>query len=303
MKRVWIVLLLGSLVWGLSSCAKKKTEAADGRSDAEGAAPTRLVMGMIPAEDNEQIAETFEPMRKYLEEGLGCRVEVAFATDYASVIEAMKQKKVDIAWFGPLSYVLAEREAGAEAFAIGVKKNGTSTYYSYFVVPGDSPAQTLDDLAGRAVAFVDPASTSGGLVPTYIIRRKYGKTVDEFFGRLIYAGSHNAAELAVKNKTVDAAATDSIVYERMVAQGMITPESNRILSRSDPLPGSPLTYRSDLPAELKRKIQALITSAHEHIDVTGYDNNIVRYDQADPSTYDVIRTMVRELNLTDDQLL
>ncbi len=298
------VMLLGLVGLVFSGCAKHDDETSQAtHSPGAGDMPTRLVMGMIPAEDNENIAETFEPMRRYLEEGLGCKVEVAFATDYASVIEAMKKKKVDIAWLGPLSYVLAEREAGAEAFAIGVKQGGSSTYQSYFVVPGDSPAQSLDDLAGKSVAFVDPASTSGGLVPTYTIRQQYDKSVDEFFDRLIYAGSHNAAELAVKNKTVDAAATDSIVYERMLSQGMITAETNRILCKSQPLPGSPLTYRCDLPIDLKQKIQGLMITAHEHIDVTGYDNGIVRYEKAAASDYDLIRDMVRALNLTDEQLL
>ena len=297
MRRAWVLLMLLSLVMIPAGCSRTD------EPDAPESMPARLVLGLIPAEDNEQIAETFEPMRRYLEKGLGCRVIVSFATDYASVIEAMKKKRIDIAWFGPLSYVLAEREAGAEAFAVGVKEAGTSTYRSYFVVPGDSAAQTLDDLAGKSVALVDPASTSGGLVPAHIIKRTYGKAVDEFFGRVIYAGSHNAAELAVKNKTVDAAATDSIVYERMLELGLITRDTNRILHVSDPLPGSPLTYRTDLPPDLKKKIQDLVTTAHQDIAVSGYDNDVVRYDKASPSDYDGIRRMVRELNLADNQLL
>ncbi len=293
MKHAIIPLLLAALA-AAGGCA---------RTDDVGAAPGRLVLGMIPAEDNEQMAERFEPLRKYLQQGLGCRVEVFFATDYASVIEAMKKGKIDVALLGPLSYVLAEKQAGTEAFAIGVKEGGRSTYHSYFVVPGDSPARSLDDLAGKSVAFVDPASTSGGLVPTYIIRQKYGKSVDQFFGRLIYAGSHNAAELAVKNRTVDAAVTDSIVYERMLSKGLITRETNRVLYESDPLPGSPLACRGDLDSALKKKLQDLIITAHEHVSVSGYDNSIVRYEKADPSHYDVIRTIVKELNLTDEQLL
>ena len=299
MKRRQVLIFLLGLAAVLSGCSKS----GDGVSSDSAASGDRLVLGMIPAEDNEQMAERFEPMRKYLEEGLGRKVEVFFATDYASVIEAMKKKKIDVALLGPLSYVLAEKQAGAEAFAIGVKEGGGSTYYSYFVVPGDSPARTLDDLAGKSVAFVDPASTSGGLVPTYIIHERYHQSVDEFFGRLIYAGSHNAAELAVKNKTVDAAATDSIVYKRMLDGGLITAESNRVLHKSDPLPGSPLAYRGDLDPALKQKLQDLLTTAHEHINVSGYDNSIVRYEKTDPSSYDVIRHIVRELNLTDDQLL
>lgn len=92
------------------------------------AAGRELVMGLIPAENNEEMVQKFEPMRAYLERKLGHKVKVFTATDYTGVIEAMKKKRVDIAWFGPLSYILAEREAGAEAFAVGVRDNGKSTY-------------------------------------------------------------------------------------------------------------------------------------------------------------------------------
>lgn len=63
-----------------------------------------IVMGLIPAENNEEMIEQFEPMRAQLEKKLGKRVKVFTATDYAGVIEAMKRKRVDIAWFSPLSY-------------------------------------------------------------------------------------------------------------------------------------------------------------------------------------------------------
>ena len=81
-----------------------------------------LVMGLIPAENNEEMVKEFEPMRAYLELKTGRKVKVFTATDYTGVIEAMRKKRVDIAWFGPLSYCLAEQEAGAEAFAAGIRK-------------------------------------------------------------------------------------------------------------------------------------------------------------------------------------
>ncbi|MFA6569120.1 MAG: phosphate/phosphite/phosphonate ABC transporter substrate-binding protein, partial [Victivallales bacterium] len=143
-----------------------------------------LVMGLIPAENNEEMIKQFEPMRAYLEKKLGQEIVVFTATDYTGIIEAMRKKRVDIAWFGPLSYYLAEQEAGAEAFAVGVRDNGKSTYRSIFVVPGDSPVKTLKDLKGRNVAFVDPASTSGGLMPTYLVKKETGMMPGEFFGKL-----------------------------------------------------------------------------------------------------------------------
>jgi len=170
-----------------------------------------LVMGLIPVENNEEMVRQFEPMRIYLEKRIGMPIKVFTATDYTGVIEAMRKKRIDIAWFGPLSYFLAEEEAGAEAFAVGVRKStGKSSYRSCFIVPADSTIKTLNDLKGKSVAFVDPASTSGGLVPAYLIKKETGKMPRNFFGKFTYAGSHDAVVMAVKNKTIDAGATNEI---------------------------------------------------------------------------------------------
>ncbi|GAB4238850.1 MAG: phosphate/phosphite/phosphonate ABC transporter substrate-binding protein [Stanieria sp.] len=263
---------------------------------------SEIIMGLIPAENNEEMAQQFEPMRAYLENKLGRPVKVFQATDYAGVIEAMKRDRVDVAWFGPLSYVLAEQEADAESFAVGVRTNGSSTYKSIFVVPGDSSIQSLQDLAGKSVTFVDPASTSGSLVPTYMIKKATGKMPEEFFGKFTYAGSHDAAELAVKNQTVDAAADNDITYEKMLSEGLITEESNRILVESEALPGSPLAYRSDLDAETKTQIKDAILNAHNEIEVTGY-GDLLRYEEVKPEDYQLIRDMVQELGLRREQMI
>ncbi|KST67503.1 phosphonate ABC transporter substrate-binding protein [Mastigocoleus testarum] len=262
-----------------------------------------IVMGLIPIENNEETIEKFEPMRVFLEKRLERPVKVFTATDYAGVIEAMKRDKVDIAWFGPLSYVLAEKEADAEAFAVGVRKStGLSTYKSIFVVPGNSKVKSIQDLKGKSVAFVDPASTSGSLVPTYLVKKATGKMPQEFFSNLSYAGGHDAAELAVKNKTVDAAADNDITYNKMLQKGLISKETNRILLESEPLPGLPLTYRRELDESLKAKIRDSILNAHKDIKVSGY-GELERYDPVDPQDYQLIRDMVKELGLGRDEIL
>lgn len=262
-----------------------------------------IVMGLIPAENNEEMIQKFEPMRAYLEKKLGEKVKVYTATDYTGVIEAMKKKRVDIAWFGPLSYYLAEQEAGAEAFAVGMREGSNSpTYKSIIVAPCDSGIKSISDLKGKSVAFVDPASTSGGLMPTYMVKKETGMMPQEFFGKFTYAGSHDAAELAVKNKTVDAAADNDITYERMLSKGLITKESNCIVQESDPLPGSPLVFRGDLPTELKEKVRDAILNAHKEIKVTGY-GNLSHYVAVGPKDYQMIRDMVKDLGLKKEQML
>ena len=262
-----------------------------------------LVMGLIPAENNEEMVAKFEPMRAHLEKKLGQKVKVYTATDYAGVIEAMKKKRVDVAWFGPLSYYLAEQEAGAEAFAVGIREGSSShTYKSLFIAPCDAGIKSIKDLKGKSVAFVDPASTSGGLMPTYMVKKETGMMPQDFFGKFTYSGSHDAAELAVKNKTVDAAADNDITYEKMLAKGLISKETNCIVKESDPLPGSPLVYRKDLPTATKKKIQDAILNAHKEIKVTGY-GSLSHYVAVGPNDYQMIRDMVKELGLKKNDLL
>lgn len=285
-----------------SSAQKAQTSGSTAATPVSQNTSKEIIMGLIPAENNEEMLEKFEPMRAYLEKKLGRPVKVFTATDYTGVIEAMRQDRVDIAWFGPLSYILAEQEAEAEAFAVGVRQDGKSTYHSLFVVPTGSPIRSIQDLQGKSVAFVDPASTSGGLVPRYMVYQATGKTPEEFFSRVTYAGSHDAAELAVKNGTVDAAADNDITYERMLKEGLISKESNRVLVKSEPLPGSPLVYRSDLDEDTKAKIRDTILNAHNDIQVTGY-GELLRYEEATPDDYQIIRNMIASLSLTRDQML
>lgn len=270
---------------------------------ATGAAQAQdLVMGLIPAENNEEMIKTFEPMRAYLEKKLNKKVKLFTATDYAGVVEAMRKKRVDIAWFGPLSYYLAEMEAGAEAFAVGIREGSDSpTYKSLFVAPCDSGIKSIADLKGKSVAFVNPASTSGGLMPTYMVKKATGMMPEQYFGKFTYSGSHDAAELAVKNKTVDAAADNDITYTKMLEKGLITKESNCIIAESTPLPGSPLVYRGDLDKKLKAEIKEVILNAHKDIQVTGY-GKISHYVSVTPADYQSIRDMVKDLGLKKEQL-
>ncbi len=68
--------------------------------------PDKLTVGVIPAEDDSEMFRAFEPVREYLSEELGTEVELCTATDYSGIIEAMRSEKVDVVWFGPLSYIL-----------------------------------------------------------------------------------------------------------------------------------------------------------------------------------------------------
>ena len=176
-----------------------------------------LRMGLIPADDAEEMLRSYEPVKEYLSEKLGMLVEIKVTSDYTAAIEAMRAKHIDMAWFGPFSYIIAANVAGAEAIVNGVRRSdGKSDYRSIIVARADSGINTLDDLKGKSFAFVDPASTSGNLIPRKILIEN-GINPEKDFSISYYAGTHNAVEYAVANGKVDAGADSDNSYERMVA--------------------------------------------------------------------------------------
>jgi len=258
---------------------------------------TVLRMGLIPADDADEMLRQYEPIQEYLSEKLGIPVEIQVTSDYTAAIEAMRSNHIDMAWFGPFSYILAAEIADAEAIVNGVKSSGKATYKSMIIVNKDSGIKTLDDLKGHSFAFVDPASTSGNLIPRKMLLEN-GIDPDNDFSEMFYAGTHNAVEYAIANGKVDAGASSDNVYARMVEAGEIDPEVNLIIYESDPVPGSPIVVRGGLPEELKQAIkQALLGMDEQTIHQVDGWGGIVRYQEVSDSDYDIIRQTAKVLEM------
>jgi phosphonate transport system substrate-binding protein len=290
MKKILVSLLLCVVVF-LSACQMSPDSGDTSEIKV-------LKMGLIPADDAEEMLRNYEPIKEYLSKELGIPVEIQVTSDYTAAIEAMRSKHIDMAWFGPFSYVIAANVAGAEAIVNGVKaETGSSTYKSVIVANADSGIKTLADLKSMDFAFVDPASTSGNLIPRKTLIEN-GIDPDNDFGTSYYAGTHNAVMYAVANSKVDAGATGDNVYERMVKEGEIDPQVNKIIYTSDPIPGSPIAVRGDLPKLLKLKIQLALMKMDEQIihEVDGW-GGISRYKIVKDSDYDVIRETAKILGM------
>jgi phosphonate transport system substrate-binding protein len=250
-----------------------------------------LKMGLIPADDADE-------MLKYLSAELGIPVEIQVTSDYTAAIEAMRAKHIDMAWFGPFSYVIAANVAGAEAIVNGVKEStGSATYKSLIIVNKDSGIEKLEDLKGKTFAFVDPASTSGNLIPRKMLIEN-GINPDVDFSTTFYAGTHNAVQYAIANGKVDAGASGDNVYQRMVESGEINSEVNIIIHESEPIPGSPIVVRGNLPTEIKQKIQnVLINMDQQTIHKVDGWGGISSYQKVSDSDYNVIRETAKLLGM------
>ncbi|MCS6969578.1 MAG: phosphonate ABC transporter substrate-binding protein [Planctomycetota bacterium] len=221
--------------------------------------PKELSFGVISTESTVNLKPSWEPLFADLSAALGIPVKGFFANDYNGIIEGMRFKKVDIAWHGNKSAMLAVDRADGEVFARVVNIDGSEGYYSYVIVHKDSPYQTIDELLakGKEVTFGlgDPNSTSGTLVPGFYIFAQRGIDPKAHFKRVTNA-KHEANILAVVARQVDAATCASDAYARLGDREPDKIAQTRIVWKSPLIPSDPIVWRKDLPAALKDKIRA-----------------------------------------------
>lgn len=254
-----------------------------------------LTVGLIPSEDSRAMIANSQKMMDMLSTALGMPVKPFVAADYNGVIEALRSKRLDVAYLGPFSYVLGASIADIEAFAVAeTRKAGRSYYHSQIIAHKDSGIRTVADLKGKTFAFVDPTSTSGHLFPKAGLL-KAGFNPDKDFGRVIFSGSHDSSAIAVQNKKIEAAAIADRILDAAIAKGLAKREDLVEVWKSEPIPESPTVWRRDLPNDLKQRVQTAFLQVK---DIPWSDQGMLNgFHPTNDAAYNVIRDTAKILNL------
>lgn len=259
-------------------------------ASGEQAWPAAIRVGFVPTEGGADIRERFEPLERHLADRLGRRVELVSATSYQAMITAMANDQIEFCYFGPKSYVEAAKRAGAEAILLELGADGSAGYYSEFIVPAGSPVQSLADAKGLRFAFTDPNSTSGRLIPAVVLRDLVGMSAEDFFGEVVYSGSHGTSALQVAAGEIDIAATNNLDLGRMYEKGAMRPDQIRVIHRSDLIPGAPWAARAELPDDLKQAFKAALLELNDDAELLArFGNGGVQ--PVDDRVYDIIRAL------------
>ena len=242
-------------------------------------------IGFLSGENEQDRLTRTAPLKAHLENALGVNVEIFLAGSYDGVIQAMAADQIEFAFLGSSSYAAAYTATDGNVVPLLTTQNkdGTTGYYSIIVTRCDSGLASLDDLAGKTLAFADPDSTSGYAVPYFnLVQQGYDPI--EFFGSVPFSGSHEAGVQGVVNGTFDAAATwqdneVNGVFQRMEMKGMIEPGQVCAIWESPEITSGPLTARKNLPAEMIEEVAAAV-EAFPAADPEGW-NFYTSFDPAD----------------------
>src|SRR5688572_14868969 len=166
--------------------------------------PVHLVL--TPSQKPTNLLKAGDDFAEVLAKLVGVPFRATVASDYAAVIEALRNRTADLAFVHPVGYVIANREAKAMILARNLW-HGKATFTSRIYVRKDSGIRQLEDLRGKTMAFVDPASSSGYTYPMLmLVQRGLVKNKDPktFFREVVYSGAHDASMRALLNGHVDA---------------------------------------------------------------------------------------------------
>lgn len=243
-----------------------------------------LRIGVIPALTTGQTREGIEKLREHLTAELGRPVQIQVLSDYAAVVEGLGFGHVDMAYLGPRTFVIANHLYGAQAIVTQLI-DGSPFYHSYFIVPHDSPLESIDELRGRNVAFADPSSTSGSLIPKLeLINRGIDPNRDI---RALHTGAHDATALAVLNKHVDAGAIDSAYFHLLIRQGQIREDGYRVIWQSEPLFQYPWVVPADMDSQLIEDIRAAFLKIEDQVIMDAFGAS--GFTIATTEDYEIIR--------------
>ncbi|MFV2000307.1 MAG: phosphate/phosphite/phosphonate ABC transporter substrate-binding protein [Acidimicrobiia bacterium] len=163
-----------------------------------GTADNPIQVLFVPSVSAEEIIAGGEILKGVLEEATGLVFEVSVPTSYAATISEMCASTNNTIGFIPATaYVLGNDLCDLEV-VMKSKRFGYTEYWAEFIVPRDSEATTIADLAGLKWAYPDAGSTSGFLVPSGMFKQN-GIEAGETFE----AGGHSATVRAVYNGEAD----------------------------------------------------------------------------------------------------
>ena len=260
--------------------------------------PKVLKFSLVPTQDSLRELGYYKPILDQLGKNTGKKIEFYMPTSYSSVVEALMGKWVDVAVLGPEAYVIARKQdPTVEVFGTYSRlKNGIQDagpgYKSVLITKKGSKFADVASLKGAVLALVDPASTSGGLVPETVFPKQANTgPLKSYFSKVVFSGGHDLSAISVAEGKVDAAFVATHRFMEAVNAGKVKQEDFNYLWYSPLIPQDPFVYRNTMCDDLKKKIADTFLLVDQNEDGKKYLANVksekvVKMTDAD---YNIVR--------------
>ena len=253
----------------LTGCgSKNQTASATGAGGEDGV----FTIAYAPNESTTESADARDGLAKDLSEALGCEVEEIQASDYNAIIEALRTGKADMAYMGSQALALGVGRTDLEPIVMKAKDGDPekAIYHSVLIAnSSNDEINSIEDIKGRTMAFVDPDSTSGNLVPTAEIIKAFPEdklnldklhTNGDFFEAVSFSGSHQAGLQAVIKGDVEVAPISDQILASEIAHGNAAEGDVKIIHESAAIPAEAMVVGEHVSQETREKLTQFLTT-------------------------------------------
>ncbi|RJQ52041.1 MAG: phosphate/phosphite/phosphonate ABC transporter substrate-binding protein [Nitrospiraceae bacterium] len=259
-----------------------------------------LTIAILPEQNVFEQRKKYSPLAEYLSNALDMNVKIKLLDSYGSIYDEIKNKTIDGAFFGSFNYVLTKARADIEPIARAVGTDGKSTYRGLMFTRKDTGLTgDVRALKGKSIALVHEVTTAGYIYPVWYLKKHGVNNFEQYFSKITFTGSHDAAILAVFKGQADIGAAKNLIYEKLLSEHPDIKDKLTVIASSIEVPSNTLCVRGDLDPGIKISLKEVLLSMHTSPD--GKDTlgalNASGFEETADSEFDELRTMAKELDI------
>lgn len=217
-------------------------------------AQKEILIGLVPEQNIFKQMDRYRPLAAYLSEKIGVKIRLTILSRYGDVVERFASRGMDGAFLNSLAAAMAITKLGVEPVVRRVNLDGTSTIRGYMFVRTDSNINSVKDMKGKRIAFVDRATASGYLFAVAFLQENGISDIDRYFAEYFFTGSHDSAIYSVLDNRAEIGCASSTIFNDLVSKDPTIKRELRVIAQSEEFPEIILCLRKNIPREIKNRI-------------------------------------------------
>ncbi len=166
-------------------------------------AGAEIKLGILPRLGAVELFMMFNPLAGYLTREMGEKVSIVIPRDFEAFKRAARAGQIDIGFANSLVYVQLREDAQVEPLALSAEPLAGTRFRGIIIARKTSGINTLQDLKGKKLVFVEKDSAAGYLFQMLLLK-KSGLDIHRDFILLPFAKKHDNVTMAVYNGAAQA---------------------------------------------------------------------------------------------------
>ena len=225
-------------------------------------AGNEITFSVLSAEDQASMAKWWQPLFDDMSKATGLTIKPFYASNYTSLVEAMRFKQTQVGWFSALPALEAVNRADGQVIG-RILTSGSDGAYRSVLITKKGSGITLDDVlkCGKKLNFGmgDAKSTSGTLAPTAYIFTPHNIEPADCF-KTVRSASHQSNFFSVANGLLDVSTNNTVGMMFYARENPELAAKVSVIWTSPDIPESSILVRKDLDPAIKEKIRAFFLS-------------------------------------------